>query len=1191
VLVCREGEADDGWDEQVRTTTLRRRFGVPPPADPAAAAAAPAAPSSSAASASSSDRARPSAPPVAVDASRVDVHSVAVSERLGLLATVSDAPLSDAESERLGLPADARRTDRVLVVWDLETGTPVGACAPPIETFERHSGSRVDPPAAAAAAPAPMTSSSTFLTQGPGEEAAAGATPAAVVTATAGGRRARRSSVSYRFSALPPAHALASVSMLHFVEPYPALLAVTDVGDTVLWSMPPAPCPFTVRAFWPAADARGAAAVTTALWLHDGGSVPPMLHGTLGPHNPAAARVLAPLPSAGVTTAKPRQRANRGSVPAAAEPEGGGETAVVPSLSLPAAVAPPAPAPRDDEEAEAREEEEARALLDADTASGGLSPGGSLVASKLHDGRYAAGVALWVGTADGKVHRYRLPAALFDAASLAPLPDAKPPPKMPEAPCLRHRTPLALVRTLEAQSRQSWQSWQRDGGTILGETLPHVADATFGVVWEGAWWAHDGAVSSVQFGGGDVGATLTSGVDGLARVWDGEGRLLGTLDTSPRFMAGAPEWEAAAAEGRPARAAARAAAAAEAAAAGVTASAAGLDAAAVDAADVCEGVGTGAPRPDDATSMRHVAVRRVMRRTVAHRFVDVHGRAPPPLATVEAAPGTAVTRLRRLSDVDREAAAGAAEPVVAEVALPPSPVGVRETAHLFSHSPQAEDRQRPFPGAGTPARSGRATPAEPSPFAEDFAAVRAALLATPLPSGRAVVGVGLAERHVRPGVLFGHGPPAAGRVTWHFRPDLAGRTRRDLAAASRLLGMARIIRMERDGRISLGKKWLRERRKQAGRADDSDADDPGSVGPGVSSYASMASTARPAAPAPANAIAGRQSVHAVPTRDVLRSVTSLAEDQEARSDPVSCLVAGRLRARSGVEPAAVDAASSIVDPGSSPAAGRRRAGLASSSFVRYGPAPGLAEARRETAGPRSAGARGQQASLPSLEGSARLGSGGFAPDASSLEAKSAADGAGMGGKADDEADGAGAPLNAGGPGRDVDDATPRSAPAPPAAATPSSSGTKPPAAGPAYALARSGRLDAAAKARAAVSRAERLGDATAAQLLASGASLRGRRAGTEERSLGRSGDRHVSRSRPYLRTFEHLSRERSVMSPASMPSLDPSGAEARAVERSPGSLSAVRAFARRERALRETASAAVLSQAELEEARAARWRG
>jgi hypothetical protein len=66
-----------------------------------------------------------------------------------------------------------------------------------------------------------------------------------------------------------------------------------------------------------------------------------------------------------------------------------------------------------------------------------------------------------------------------------------------------------------------------------------------GVVWEGSWRAHaTGDVTSLStISDSGVQGLLSSGQDGLARVWDGCGRLLGTLDPQPRFTAPRPDWE------------------------------------------------------------------------------------------------------------------------------------------------------------------------------------------------------------------------------------------------------------------------------------------------------------------------------------------------------------------------------------------------------------------------------------------------------------------------------------------------------------------------------------------------------------------------------------------------------------------------------------------------------------------------
>ena len=77
----------------------------------------------------------------------------------------------------------------------------------------------------------------------------------------------------------------------------------------------------------------------------------------------------------------------------------------------------------------------------------------------------------------------------------------------------------------------------QSGGSVLGGPP--------GAVWEGAWRAHAGGDVSVVSVIADSGfhGVLTGSQDGLARMWDHDGRLLGTLDGMPRFTAPPPSWE------------------------------------------------------------------------------------------------------------------------------------------------------------------------------------------------------------------------------------------------------------------------------------------------------------------------------------------------------------------------------------------------------------------------------------------------------------------------------------------------------------------------------------------------------------------------------------------------------------------------------------------------------------------------
>jgi hypothetical protein len=66
-----------------------------------------------------------------------------------------------------------------------------------------------------------------------------------------------------------------------------------------------------------------------------------------------------------------------------------------------------------------------------------------------------------------------------------------------------------------------------------------------GAVWEGSWRAHQsGDVVSLQaLADSGFHGLLSAGQDGLARIWDTCGRLVGSLDPQPRFTAPMPDWE------------------------------------------------------------------------------------------------------------------------------------------------------------------------------------------------------------------------------------------------------------------------------------------------------------------------------------------------------------------------------------------------------------------------------------------------------------------------------------------------------------------------------------------------------------------------------------------------------------------------------------------------------------------------
>jgi hypothetical protein len=1052
VLCCYEGRAGDGWDESNAASTLRKRLGLPSPLM---------------AEATSKGASFP------VDGTRVDVASVAVSERLGLVATVSDMPMDLRTRELLQIQESP--PDRVLIVWDLEQGLPIGACAAPLDargedlTDSRAVLAALMHESAASSNKTPAAASrrsSMDFAMDPSETGFNESTYLSTVhNPSTIAKYARRTSVAIDPSSLPSPLSLSRVSHLRFLDPFAALMAVTESGDTIVWAVPPSPCPFAIRAFWACPDPRGPAINITALHVHDAMSVPCMLHGTVGPHNPAAKNIL------------------QGSARMAGATALGGE-------GLDPSVAGSQDNIDDADVVPAEDLED-----DLGMVRGGLSPGGSQETAKLAYGRYSSGLVLFVGNAEGKVHRYLLPGQFFEAAQLRSLPEARVPAKQPDLPPHNERCNLSLIRSMEMVSRLNWKSWIKEA-PLLGETLPHIADACMGVVWEGAWWAHDGPIMSVQHAAGDLRATLTSSVDGLARIWDLEGRLLGTLDTSPRFMAPAPEWDPTSnaitgqvsededssasdsdddddeegeeeheeeadeskeqqpAEGELGSATRRARKRSQSSLKSATlASAKGSGGAGpergrrrrrkgkpaervVDVAAVCEGVGTGSGKSADRSSMTHVAVRRVMGRSVARRYLQVYGTTPPPLPTVDITGPTA-----RLREEDEQRRAGA------EFVLTQKKISRSSGAFLTSVGSSSQDELEDLIRATIPT-----------------------ITPSPLGHGTAVVNIAMAEVHLKPGVLFAAGPPQQGPVAWHFRPDLCARARRELDAARSVMGLARVVSMARSGTLTLGRAWLKQRRLR--NAQEVAAE----IGMANSETASeVADEAAAPAPAPATL--------AVPS-DALRSIESLADDVEKR-DHLSELVA-----------------------------------------------------LRRTTTP--FGATLQQPAEP-------------APTVSKSSAPSLRD----------------APPSK--PG------TPPKPDSPPKPASFSRNSVKKEAVAkpfeikiePEWARARRLREKAAAAAREATRQAEATYPHEILERLNKPSITDGR--GPEARAIARSAKATIAEDRPYLAAFEHMGKARSVLSASVLPSLRPSEAEKQAVEDSPGSLNAVRAYARRTMLLKQVA--------------------
>ena len=123
-------------------------------------------------------------------------------------------------------------------------------------------------------------------------------------------------------------------------------------------------------------------------------------------------------------------------------------------------------------------------------------------------------------------------------------------PALPEPPCSFTVTHLPLPQSKRAALKVS-STKASSGPPLVTFVEPETLNprrplcGLIGVIWEGSWRAHVGVdiVSIQAIADSGLHAVITSGMEGLARIWDSNGRLLGTLDAQPRFCAPMPVWE------------------------------------------------------------------------------------------------------------------------------------------------------------------------------------------------------------------------------------------------------------------------------------------------------------------------------------------------------------------------------------------------------------------------------------------------------------------------------------------------------------------------------------------------------------------------------------------------------------------------------------------------------------------------
>ena len=379
---------------------------------------------------------------------------------------------------------------------------------------------------------------------------------------------------------LPPASAL-----VFFGPDRPGLLSAHVDGSLRIWAVPPATLPFTCRVLWvlppvaltppplhapmyrgnpvPDGDLQTAAvasprgAVTCMAWAR-GGEAPPMRFGTLAPGGHSDAQGACPKSHASdhvlVSAADQDSREKKPSAQHLGLATGPKEDGLPPDILS-------RPFPWD-------------SLRHCDAW---LSPDDI----ENED----TGIIIWAGDSLGQIHRWWLPPEALAAAGLGTTGNPGPPVLRAEIEGLRPRRhvslhgqclPARVLATALATSAQNARRWaqQHDrilvlrssrAPVVLGEVASELGDSTrrLGVVWEGSWRGHGGDVTALSCirdpiairafatAGGNsqelssspgsstecvVTLLLASGgADGVSRLWDSEGRVVGTLDPLPRF--------------------------------------------------------------------------------------------------------------------------------------------------------------------------------------------------------------------------------------------------------------------------------------------------------------------------------------------------------------------------------------------------------------------------------------------------------------------------------------------------------------------------------------------------------------------------------------------------------------------------------------------------------------------------------
>lgn len=95
---------------------------------------------------------------------------------------------------------------------------------------------------------------------------------------------------------------------------------------------------------------------------------------------------------------------------------------------------------------------------------------------------------------------------------------------------------LVAVTSLSISQEQLYNDYP-----LVAEAFPSCKETPFGALWEGAWKGHQQSITRLHVIV-DNGTLASSSYDGLSRIWDSEGRLLGALTANPPDAPALPRW-------------------------------------------------------------------------------------------------------------------------------------------------------------------------------------------------------------------------------------------------------------------------------------------------------------------------------------------------------------------------------------------------------------------------------------------------------------------------------------------------------------------------------------------------------------------------------------------------------------------------------------------------------------------------